>query len=84
MKKEIQGILRELNDEIPDDMQVDLLEEGLIDSFDIVNIVSALEDHFGIEISAEAIVPQNFDSVENISRLIDECLSKRGPNEEEK
>lgn len=77
MKKEILGILRELNDKIPDDMQVDLLEDGLIDSFDIVNIVSALEEHFGIEISAEDIVPKNFDSIEHILRLIDECLQKR-------
>lgn len=70
MEQEILGILRKLNDGIPNDVQMDLLSEGIIDSFDIVNIVSALEEYFGGEIAAEDIVPENFVSVKEMAALI--------------
>ena len=73
IEQEVLKLLRETNDEIPDDAQVNLLAAGLIDSFDIVNIVAALEEHFGIEISAEEIVPENFGSVENMAALVEKC-----------
>lgn len=70
MEQEVLQVLCELNDEIPNDVQVNLLEEGIIDSFDIANIVSALEEHFAIEISAEDILPENFESVESMTALM--------------
>ena len=73
MEQDILQVLHELNDGIPDDVQVDLLGEGIIDSFDIVNIVSALEDRFAIEIPAEDIVPENFSSVRRIVVLVQKC-----------
>lgn len=57
------------------DQNVKLLEEHIIDSFDIVNIVTALEDHFAIELSAEDIVPENFSSLLAIEKLVS---AKRG------
>ncbi len=73
MEQDILQVLHELNDGIPDDVQVDLLEEGIIDSFDVVNIVSALEDRFAIEIPAEDIVPENFSSIRRIVALVQKC-----------
>ena len=70
MEQEVLQVLCELNDEIPNDVQVNLLEEGIIDSFDIANIVSALEERFAIEISAEDIVPENFSSIQQIAKVI--------------
>lgn len=76
MGQDILRLLRELNDEIPEDAQVDLLSKGIIDSFDIVNIVSTLEDYFGIEIPAEDIVPENFSNIANMSALVQKCKQK--------
>ena len=64
-------ILREFNEDIPADTEVDLLAGGYIDSFDIVNIVSAVEDVFGIEIEPEKIIPENFDTIEHMARLLE-------------
>lgn len=70
LKTEILKVIRNFNDEIPSDASVNLLDGGFIDSFDIVNIVSELEEHFGVEIEAEDIIPENFDSVAHMTILM--------------
>lgn len=47
-----------------------LIDEEILDSFDIVTIVSAVDDEFDIQITARDIVPENFNSVEAIYNLV--------------
>lgn len=70
MREKILDILTGINPEIEDIINEDLLESGLFDSFEIINIVMALEDCFHIEIDPELIVPENFRSVDSILTLI--------------
>lgn len=48
----------------------DLLEAGLIDSFDIVTLVAELEAAFHIEIDGEEITEENFSTVSRIVELV--------------
>ena len=48
-----------------------LVDDELLDSFDIVTLVSELIDTFDVEISVEDIIPDNFNSVEAINKLIE-------------
>lgn len=43
---------------------------GIIDSTGILELVGFLEKHYGIAVTAEEIVPEHFESVHSISRLV--------------
>lgn len=47
-----------------------LVTDGYIDSFDIVTIMASIEDEFSVEIPVDSMLPENFDSVEEIMNLI--------------
>jgi acyl carrier protein len=52
------------------DNEASLLDTGLVDSTGILEIVSFLEETFGITIEDEEMVPDNLDSVTKISKFI--------------
>ncbi len=68
---DILEMLKELKDDVDFENAKDFVEEGLLDSFDIVNLVGALEDELDIEISGRDIVPDNFVSVEAIENMLE-------------
>lgn len=47
-----------------------LIDDGILDSFDIISIVGELNDHYDIEIDVEDLEPDNFNTVEAMLDLI--------------
>ncbi len=47
-----------------------LIDDGILDSFDIVTLVAELDDAFGVQVSAEDLIPENFNSAAAIYGLI--------------
>ena len=71
MKEKIIKILTELRPEFDFTKEgVDFIEEGMLDSFDLVTLVSELDNAFEISIDGVDILPENFCSVEAISDLL--------------
>lgn len=63
-------ILTELNPDIDFETEDALIDGGILDSFDIVTLVAEIDDVFGIEIPAEALLPENFNSAKAIYAMI--------------
>ena len=70
MKQKIIEILTELRPEFDFNQNVDFIEEGMLDSFDVVTLVTTLDETFGISIDGVDILPENFSSVERIETLL--------------
>ena len=70
MKDQIIKILTDLRPEFDFTQEVDFIEEGMLDSFDVVALVSELDNQFGISIDGVDILPENFSSVEAIEKLL--------------
>ena len=49
---------------------MDFFEAGMLDSFDLVALVSDLDKTFGISIDGMDILPENFSSVDGICALL--------------
>lgn len=63
-------ILRSVHPEIDYENENGLIDKRIFDSFDVVTIVGELMDEFDIEITAEHMVPENFNSAEAICNLV--------------
>ena len=71
MKEQVVKILTELRPEFDFTQEdVDFIEEGMLDSFDMVTLVSELDSTFGISIDGVDILPENFSSVDAITALL--------------
>lgn len=63
-------ILAEIRPDVDFEDNKELVDSGELDSFDIVTLVGELCDAYDIEIGADEIVPENFNSVEAIMALV--------------
>lgn len=70
MEKEILDMLQELRPEFDFTDSENYIEDGMLDSFDIISLTNMLEDKYYIKIDGLDIVPENFCSVEAIAKLV--------------
>ena len=71
MKEQIIKILTDIRPEFDFTQEgIDFIEEGMLDSFDLVTLVSELDRAYGISIDGVDILPENFCSVEAIANLL--------------
>ena len=68
-KKDINFSSIEL-DNNKEDCFENLIEDEILDSFDIVNLVSRLDDEFDVKITPADLIPENFKSAQSIYNLI--------------
>ena len=71
MKKQIIEILSEICPGIDFETETALIDDGLIDSLDIVAVVTELMEAFDVELGVDDLTPENFNSVEPIEELIE-------------
>lgn len=52
-----------------------IIDDGYIDSFELMLLISKLSEIFGIEIGVDDIIPENFNSVDNIVDMVSEKIN---------
>jgi len=74
---DLKKIIEEVKEEEFKDLKIDTpLLEGLLDSFDLVNLITIIEESFQISLSNEDLKEENFYSIKTISFLINDRLSQ--------
>lgn len=57
------------------------MEEGIIDSTGILELVFFIEETFGFSVKDDELVPENMDSLQNIARFVDRKLNPNSTKE---
>ena len=69
--EELLEILEELHDDVDYATCTTLIDDKILDSFDIVTIVAEVNNVFDVQIPAEELVPENFNSATALYALIE-------------
>lgn len=76
IKEKIIEIIQDLNEDFDPVEDLNIIEDGILDSFDIINFIMEAEEAFGVKIVVAEIVPENFESVDSIQKLIERLKNK--------
>lgn len=71
MKDKILDIVGQIRPDVDFASEQSLIDGGVLDSFDIVSIISDLNDEFDISIRITELKPENFNSVDAILALVE-------------
>ena len=71
MLEELLEILTEAVPGVDFETETALVDDEILESLDIVTIVSEIKEAFDVEISVDALVPENFNSVQAMLALIE-------------
>lgn len=71
MKEKILEILNDINPDIDYETETALVDDDLLDSFDLVTLVSDLNSGFDINITVVDFVPENFNSLSALTALVE-------------
>ncbi len=74
--KKLLEILEEIKPGVDFNNSKNMIEEGLIDSFDIITIITAINSEFDIDFTVADIMPENFETVETLYNTIERIKNK--------
>ena len=73
----IQAILEEIHPGIDYQTETALVDDGLLDSFTMIAVMTELNNRFGIRIPIGDLEPENFNSMQAIQALVDRCRQEK-------
>ena len=71
MKEKVLAILKGVRKDVDFEKEAALIDDSILDSFDIISIVSDLNDEFGVDITADELEPENFNTLDAIVALVE-------------
>ncbi|MCR5330070.1 MAG: acyl carrier protein [Lachnospiraceae bacterium] len=74
--EELLNILKGIRDDIDFENEDSLVDGGLLDSFDVVGLVTELRDAYDVEFDVTDLTPENFNSAKAIYELIERKMNE--------
>ena len=74
--EELIRIMSEIRPDVDFETETALIDSDILDSFDIIAIVSEVNDFYGIEINVNDLLPENFNSAKALFELITKMKSE--------
>lgn len=63
-------ILKGVRPDVDFENETGLIDDGILDSFDVVSIISEIDDSFGVQIRVTELDPENFNSISSLWALV--------------
>lgn len=73
---ELLQILQSIHPEVDYGTCQTLIDDKILDSFDIITLVAEVNDKMDIAIPAEEIIPENFNSYAALCKLLERCADE--------
>ena len=73
---EILNLLQELHEDVDFEVQENLVDDKVLDSFDLVTLVTELSETFDVEVTARDFVAENFNSLDRLTDMIERLLEE--------
>lgn len=73
--EKLMELLKGIRPDVDFENETALIDDGILDSFDVVSIISEIDDVFGVQIRINELDPENFNSAKSIWNLINRIES---------
>ena len=74
--EELLDILKSLHPDVDFEHETRLIDDGILDSFDIIQVVQDLNEAFDVEINVEDLEPENFNTIDAMMELIEKLQAE--------
>lgn len=74
--EKLMEILKGIRPDVDFANETSLIDDGILDSFDVVSIISEIDNVFGVQIRITELDPENFNSTEAIWNLVQQLKTK--------
>lgn len=77
MKEKVLELLESIQPDVDFENETALIDDSLLESFDVIQIVTSLMDEFDISIDADDIEPENLNSLDAICAMVERKIAER-------
>ena len=76
MREKLLALLEDVRPDIEFEKETQLIDGGVLDSFDIISIAQEINEAFGVDVNVEDLEPYNFNTVDAMVELIEKLQAE--------
>lgn len=76
IREKLLEILTGLHEDVDFEQETALVDEKVLDSFDLVSLAGEIGEEFDVEITAREFVPENFNSLDRLTEMVKRLMEE--------